>query len=211
MFDIELSNLYIILDNELPKLEENNNSKENNVLVNNVVENNVVENNVVENIEKNSKDLENNLTDEMNEYRSLMEYFLGHYSRISNRNDKLTYVNLIHPSVKINSSIQIGKGNIICQGAVLTVDISLANHVIININSTIGHDAVIEDFVSIMFGVHISGNVRIGEGTYIGSGAVVLPNTKIGKWCTIGAGSVVTKDVPDNSIIAGVPAKEIGE
>jgi acetyltransferase EpsM len=130
---------------------------------------------------------------------------------ITNRNDKLTYVNLIHPSVKINSSIQIGKGNIICQGAVLTVDISLANHVIININSTIGHDAVIEDFVSIMFGVHISGNVRIGEGTYIGSGAVVLPNIKIGKWCTIGAGSVVTKDVPDNCIIAGVPAKEIGE
>jgi len=129
---------------------------------------------------------------------------------ITNRNDKLTYVNLIHPSVKINPSIQIGKGNIICQGAVLTVDISLANHVIININSTIGHDVVIEDFVSIMFGVHISGNVRIGEGTFIGSGAVVLPNIKIGKWCKIGAGSVVTKDVPDNSIIAGVPAKEIG-
>jgi acetyltransferase EpsM len=117
---------------------------------------------------------------------------------ITHRNEKLTYVNLIHPSVKINSSIQIGKGNIICQGVVLTVDISLANHVIININSTIGHDAVIEDFVSIMFGVHIC------------SGAVVLPNIKIGKWCKIGAGSVVTKDVPDNSIIAGVPAKEIG-
>lgn len=128
---------------------------------------------------------------------------------IAHRNEKLTFVNIIHPSVKINSSIQIGKGNIICQGVVLTVDISLANHVIININSTIGHDAVIEDFVSIMFGVHISGNVRIGEGTYIGSGAVVLPNIKIGKWCTIGAGSVVTKDVPDNSIIAGVPAREI--
>jgi sugar O-acyltransferase (sialic acid O-acetyltransferase NeuD family) len=129
---------------------------------------------------------------------------------ITNRNKDIKYVNLIHPSVKINSSIQIGEGNIICQAVVLTVDISIANHVIININSTIGHDVVIEDFVSIMFGVHISGNVRIGEGTFIGSGAVVLPNIKIGKWCKIGAGSVVTKDVPDNSIIAGVPAKEIG-
>ena len=40
-----------------------------------------------------------------------------------------------------------------------------------------------------------------------GAGAVVIPNIKIGKWSVIGAGSVVTRDVPDNAAIAGVPAK----
>lgn len=98
-------------------------------------------------------------------------------------------------------------GNIISKGVVLTLDIAIGNHNIINIKSTIGHDCIIEDFVSIMFGVHISSNVKIGEGTLIGSGAVVLPNITIGKWCKIGAGAVITEDVPDNCTVVGVPGR----
>jgi acetyltransferase EpsM len=56
-----------------------------------------------------------------------------------------------------------------------------------------------------MYNVSVSGNVMIGEGTLIGSGAVILPNLKIGKWCKIGAGSVITKNIPDNSTVVGVP------
>jgi acetyltransferase EpsM len=120
----------------------------------------------------------------------------------------LNFSSIIHPNVKINSTIQTGLGNIFCYGVIFTTNIKIGNHVIININSIIGHDAIIEDFVSIMFDVKISGNVTIGEGTYIGSGAIILPNLKIGKWCKIGAGSVVTKDVPDGATFLGIPAKE---
>ncbi len=123
------------------------------------------------------------------------------------QNNKFEFVNIIHPNLKIHYSNKIGNGNIICKGVVLTVDINIGDHVIININSTIGHDAIIENFVSIMFGVHISGNVKIGEGTLIGSGAVILPNLTIGKWCKIGAGAVVTKNIPDNSTVIGVPGR----
>jgi sugar O-acyltransferase (sialic acid O-acetyltransferase NeuD family) len=123
--------------------------------------------------------------------------------------NKLNYINIIHTNTFIHESIKIGIGNIICKGVVLTVDIKILNHVIININSTIGHDVILEDFVSIMFGAHISGNVTIGEGTLIGSGVVVLPNISIGKWCKIGAGAVVTKDIPDYSVVVGVPGKII--
>ena len=122
-------------------------------------------------------------------------------------NNKFNFVNVIHSNIKIHNSNSIGNGNIICKGVVLTVDIKIGDHVIININSTIGHDATIENFVSIMFGVHISGNVKIGEGTLIGSGAVILPNLTIGKWCKIGAGAVVTKNIPDNSTVIGVPGR----
>ena len=53
-------------------------------------------------------------------------------------------------------------------------------------------------------------HVEIGEGSFLGYGAVVLPNVKIGRQCIIGAGSVVTSDVPDYSIAAGAPARVVG-
>ena len=121
--------------------------------------------------------------------------------------NKLKYLNVVHSNTVIHESIHIGIGNIICKGVVLTVDIKIGNHLIININSTIGHDVILEDFVSIMFAVNISGNVKIGEGTLIGSGAVILPNITIGKWCKIGAGAVVTKNIPDHCTVVGVPGR----
>jgi len=57
--------------------------------------------------------------------------------------------------------------------------------------------------------VSISGNVLIGEGTHVGTGAIILPNITIGKWCKIGAGAVVIKDIPDYSVVVGVPGKII--
>jgi sugar O-acyltransferase (sialic acid O-acetyltransferase NeuD family) len=123
--------------------------------------------------------------------------------------NKLNYLNIIHSNTLIHESVHLGIGNIICKGVVLTVDIKIGNHVIININSTIGHDVILEDFVSIMSAVTISGNVKIGEGTLIGSGAVVLPNLTIGKWCKIGAGTIVIENIPDYSVVVGVPGKII--
>ena len=52
--------------------------------------------------------------------------------------------------------------------------------------------------------------VEIGEGTFIGFGAMIMPNVRIGKNCVIGAGAVVTRSVADYSIAAGIPARVIG-
>jgi acetyltransferase EpsM len=120
----------------------------------------------------------------------------------------LEFVNIIHPDVYMHTSNILGLGNIISKGVILTVNVKIGNHTIVNINSTIGHDCILGDFVTIMFGVHISGNVKVGEGTLIGTGAVILPNITIGKWCKIGAGAVVTRNVPDGKIYVGVPANE---
>lgn len=53
------------------------------------------------------------------------------------------------------------------------------------------------------------GRIQIGNNTYIGMGAYVMPNIHIGNNCIIGAGSVVTKNVSDDTVVAGVPAKKI--
>ncbi|MBK8486692.1 MAG: acetyltransferase [Bacteroidetes bacterium] len=119
------------------------------------------------------------------------------------------YINVIHPDSTLGNKNVIGSGCIICKGVTGTTGIHVGNQAIINLNATIGHDVVIDDFVSIMPGVHISGNVKIGEGVLIGTGAVILPGITIGKWSKIGAGAVITKDVPDNAVVVGVPGRVV--
>lgn len=63
----------------------------------------------------------------------------------------------------------------------------------------------------ILFQGHESGHVRIGIGAWIGAGAIILPDVTIGMGAVIGAGSIVTKDVEEFSVVAGNPAKKIGE
>jgi len=121
----------------------------------------------------------------------------------------INFVNAIHPSVIMSEYVELGKGLIICAGTILTVNIKIGNHVLININSTVGHDTVIEDYCSIMPTVKINGNNHLNEGVYIGTGATFIHQTSVGEWTTIGAGAVVVEDIPKNVVAVGVPAKVI--
>ena len=53
------------------------------------------------------------------------------------------------------------------------------------------------------------GCVTIGDNVFIGTGSIILCNTHIGSNVVVGAGSVVTRDLPDNGVYAGVPAKRV--
>ena len=108
----------------------------------------------------------------------------------------------------------IGDGCNIMTGSVITNDITIGKGVLINLNCTIGHDSVINDFVEMSPGVHVSGNCIIGAYSNIGTNATILPKVTIGQNVIVGAGSVVTKDVPDNCLVVGIPAtikKELPE
>lgn len=122
---------------------------------------------------------------------------------------KYKFTTIIHPSVSLWDSVEIGTGCIISKGVVLTCDIKIGKHTIININSNINHDCVLEDFVTIGPGSHIGGNVKIGEGSWVGIGTTIIHNIKIGKGCFIAAGAVVVKDIPDYTLALGVPAKPV--
>ena len=130
----------------------------------------------------------------------------------------LIFPNLIHPSVTFGrnqqSRLEGTRGTIFAAGVRLTNEIRVGNFCIFNINSTIGHDCNIENYVSIMSGCLISGNVHIKEAAYLGSGAKVVhgENQKrlsIGKEAFIGIGSVVLRRIRDGQKVFGNPAQKI--
>lgn len=92
---------------------------------------------------------------------------------------------------------------------VITNSVQIEKGTLINLSCTIGHDTTIGEYSEICPNSSISGNVKIGSKVYVGTGAVILPGLKIGDSAIIGAGAVVTKDVPDHTTVAGVPAKII--
>lgn len=89
------------------------------------------------------------------------------------------------------------------------------NFDIYNLNCTIGHDCILNDYVNIAPGANVSGNVLLKEGAYIGTNATILQGSSIdnkmviGLYSTVGAGAVVTKHVNAYDTVAGVPAKSL--
>lgn len=124
-------------------------------------------------------------------------------------NRMLKFPNLIDPSVIMSESVSTGKGNIICAGSVLTVGIEIGNFCIINLDCTIGHGTVIEDFVTVNPSVNISGNARLARGVSMGTGSQILQGRCVGMNTVVGAGSVVIKDIPNDCTVVGIPAKII--
>ena len=124
----------------------------------------------------------------------------------------IRFATLVHPSVKMHSqTVSFSAGTIICAGTILTTDITIGKHVIINLDCTVGHDSIIEDFVTISPGVHLSGHTKIRHGAYIGTGAVTIERLEIGENAVVGAGAVVTRDIPSNVTACGVPARPLSD
>lgn len=121
----------------------------------------------------------------------------------------LNFANLVHPGVAKNEFIEMGIGNIICWNTFLSVNIRLGSHIVINPGCGIGHDTVIEDYVTLYWDVTLSGNVLIHEGCEIGSKAAVIQKKSVGCWSILGAGAVAIRDIPDGCTAVGIPAKPI--
>ena len=118
---------------------------------------------------------------------------------------------LVHPLAWLGNRITLGEGTVVCAGSLLTTDLTIGRHVILNLDCTVGHDAVLEDFVTVAPSVNISGNVAIGVGCDLGTGATLIQGISIGHWTTVGAGAVVVRDLPANVTAVGVPAQPIKE
>lgn len=131
------------------------------------------------------------------------------YEEILNSEINLKWPNIIHPSVIISSRVKIGFGIIAMAGVIINANSFLGNFTNYFTNSNVEHDAYINDYVSISAGVVLGGKVNIGMCSAIALNVTIFDRVKIGKNVVVGSASLVTKDVPDDVLIYGNPAKII--
>ena len=121
----------------------------------------------------------------------------------------LQTISAIHPSAIVAKTASIGNGTVVAANAVINPSAEIGDNCIINTGATIDHDNCIADNVHISPGANLAGNVSVGNCSHIGIGASIINGIVIGQNATIGAGAVVTRNVPDNAVVVGVPAKVI--
>lgn len=125
-------------------------------------------------------------------------------------NQQLYFPTLIHPSVIIgHPHVQLGRGTVLCANVILTVNISIGDFVTLNLGCTVGHDTIIGNYSAFMPGCDIAGEVVVGNEVYGGMGSRIINQTKVGDRVILGSGAVVVKDIQENTLAVGMPAKSI--
>ena len=119
------------------------------------------------------------------------------------------FASVIDPSVILSNRVSIGEGTIICAGSIVTVDIAIGRHNIINLDCTIGHDVVLNDFDTLYPSVNVSGNVVVGTCCELGTGAQIIQGKRIADDTIIGAGTVVVRDIDEGGTYVGNPARKL--
>lgn len=122
---------------------------------------------------------------------------------------QLSFPVIVHPSVawRPYQNITIGEGTIIQKDVNLMTDLRIGRFVVLNVGTILGHDAVVEDFCSLMGHVDLSGYVHLETGCYLGTKATIIQGLRMGAHSTLGAGAVAVRDLPTGITAAGVPAK----
>jgi UDP-perosamine 4-acetyltransferase len=116
---------------------------------------------------------------------------------------------LCHPTARCGPGVEVGRGTMIAANTILVADVTVGDHVVLNVGAIISHDASVGNFSTISPGVCLNGGVQVGSEVFIGTGAVLIPGVSVGDRSVVGAGACVIHDVGAGMTAAGVPATMI--
>lgn len=123
----------------------------------------------------------------------------------------------IEPGAIIRDKVSIGKNAVIMMGAVINIGAEIGESTMVDMNAVVGARGKLGKNVHLGAGAVVAGVLEppskqpceVGDNVLIGANSVILEGVKIGKGSVVAAGSVVVKDVPENVVVAGIPAKII--
>jgi len=116
---------------------------------------------------------------------------------------------VVHPSAVISPYASLGPGAVVFALAVVNVGARVGQGAIVNSAAVLEHDVEIGEFAHVASNAALAGGARLGVEAMLGTGAVVLPGRAVGDRSVVGAGAVVSRDVPADLVVAGVPARHM--
>ena len=119
------------------------------------------------------------------------------------------YFTFIHPTALIMNDVEIGEGSFIGAYSILTTNIKLGSHSLLNRSNHIGHDCVIGNYFSAMPGSIVSGNVSIGDRVYLGTNSSIREKLKITNDVTVGLNTGIVKSITDSGIYVSQNIRKI--
>lgn len=146
-------------------------------------------------------------TSDADHYIAAVGYPRGRRAIVERLDGVLPAATVIHPTAELSTGVTVGEGSFVHGGVRISPLARIGRHVYVSQLGSVGHDTIVGDFTSLMPGVLISGDVTIGAGALVGSGAIVLEKLTIGEGAVVGAGAVVVKDVPPGATVLGIPAR----
>lgn len=116
------------------------------------------------------------------------------------------FASIIHPSVHVYSEYDLGVGLVAYPNAKIATGCKIGDFVTLQ-STILGHDAVLEDYVTVSSSCGITGGTKLHEGCFIGDHACLAVGMEVGAWAYVGIGSVVIREVPENTRVFGNPAR----
>jgi sugar O-acyltransferase (sialic acid O-acetyltransferase NeuD family) len=119
------------------------------------------------------------------------------------------YFSFIHPTSLLMNEVTVGEGSFIGAYSIITTNVILGKHVILNRGVQIGHDCLIGDYFSAMPNTIVSGNVTIDEKVYVGTNSSIKEKIKITNDVIIGLNSGVIHNINKSGTYVGTPSLKI--